>query len=148
MSSEIKVPKAIDLNPDTTNPIENFDITESYNPEVNNEISQLTAGIAGIASGVLKIPEGLVSLGAELIDLGLDTNYAVGVEQFFDKINPFEEVAAQKAAGRITEALTQVVSVGTAGAKIATTLANKAVKAKRSGKYVNLKSPNINKVSL
>tara|TARA_E500000318_G_scaffold44378_1_gene41965 strand:+ start:3021 stop:7016 length:3996 start_codon:yes stop_codon:yes gene_type:complete len=145
MSSEIKVPKAIDLNPDTTNPIENFDITEGYNPEIDNEVSQLTAGIAGIASGVLKIPEGLVSLGAELIDLGLDTNYAVGVEQFFDKINPFEEVAAQKAAGRITEALTQVVSVGTAGAKIATTLANKAVKAKRAGKYVDLKSPNINK---
>jgi len=65
-------------------------------PERDNEISQLYAGVNGILSGLIKIPEGVVSLGAELVDLGLDTNYAVEVEQFFDKINPFEEVAEQK----------------------------------------------------
>ena len=96
-------------------PIEDFDITEGYNPEINNEVTQLTAALAGVVSGVFKIPEGIVSLGAELIDLGLDTNTAASVEQFFDKINPFEEIAEQKAAGKITQALTQVVSLGTAG---------------------------------
>ena len=117
--------------------------TEDYIPESSNEVSQLEAGLAGIASGLIKIPEGVVSLGAELIDLGLDTNTAIQVEQFFDKINPFEEIAQQKAAGKITEALTQVVSVGTAGAKIATTLANKALKAKKAGRYLNLKDKNV-----
>jgi hypothetical protein len=126
-------------------PLEVFDITEGYNPEIDNEVSQFTAGLAGIVSGVIKIPEGIVSLGAELIDLGLDTKYAVDVEKFFDKINPFEEVAQQKAAGKITEALTQVISVGTAGAKIATKLATKALKAKRAGRYLNLKSANLQK---
>ena len=126
-------------------PIEDFDITEEYNPEIDNEVTQLTAALAGVVSGVFKIPEGIVSLGAELIDLGLDTNTAASVEQFFDKINPFEEIAEQKAAGKITQALTQVVSLGTVGAKIATGLANKAIKAKRAGKYLNLKSPNVSK---
>jgi hypothetical protein len=30
-----------------------------------------------------------------LIDLGLDTNTAADVEKFFDKLNPFEEVARE-----------------------------------------------------
>ena len=64
--------------------------------EKNSEISQFEAGLAGIASGLIKVPEGVISLGAELIDLGLDTNSAAQVEQFFDKINPFEEIAAEK----------------------------------------------------
>lgn len=53
--------------------------------EDNQEISQITAGVAGIASGIIKVPEGVVSLAAELIDLGFDTNAAASVEQFFDK---------------------------------------------------------------
>ena len=119
--------------------------TEDYAPERDNEVTQLYAGVNGILSGLIKIPEGVVSLGAELIDLGLDTKYAVEVEQFFDKINPFEEVAQQKAAGKITEALTQVVSVGTVGAKIALKLSEKAIKAKKAGRYLNLKATNLQK---
>ena len=118
-----------------------------FEAERNNERSAITAGVAGIASGLIKIPEGIVSLGAELIDLGLDTNTAADVEQFFDKINPFEEVAQEKAAGRITEALTQVASVGTAGFKIATKLADKALKAKKAGNYVSFTNPNLIKAT-
>ena len=64
--------------------------------EKDSEISQYEAGLAGIVSGLIKVPEGIVSLGAELIDLGLDTNSAAQVEQFFDDINPFEEIADKK----------------------------------------------------
>ena len=77
--------------------------------EDGNEISWYTAGAAGIASGILKVPEGIFSLAAELIDLGLDTNTAAGVEQFFDTLNPFEEVAERHGAGKLVEAL---VSIG------------------------------------
>lgn len=119
--------------------------TEDYAPERDNEVSQLYAGVNGVLSGLIKIPEGIVSLGAELVDLGLDTKTAVEVEKFFDRINPFEEVAEQKAAGKITEALTQVVSLGTAGARIALNLSNKAIKAKKAGTYLNLKAPNLTK---
>ena len=118
-----------------------------FEAEENNEVSAITAAVAGIGSGLIKIPEGFVSLGAELIDLGLDTNTAAEVEKFFDQINPFEEVAQQKAAGKITEALTQVVSLGAAGAKLGVKLADKAIKAKKSGNYVKLSNPNLIKAT-
>ena len=111
--------------------------------EDNNQISSITAGVAGIASGLIKVPEGVVSLGAELIDLGLDTNTAASVEQFFDKINPFEEVAQERAVGRLTEALIQIGIPGTIGAKVATKLATKAINAKKAGNYLNVASKNV-----
>ena len=113
--------------------------------EENQEVSSITAGIAGIASGLIKVPEGIVSLGAELVDMGLGTEYAADVEQFFDKLNPFEEVAEQKALGKLTEAITQIGLPAGIGAKLATKLATKALRAKKAGQYLNLKSPNLKK---
>lgn len=112
--------------------------------EDNNEVSGATAFAAGLASGAIKVGEGVVSLGAELIDLGGDTNTAAAVEQFFDDLNPFEEIAEQRAVGRLTEALIQIGIPGGAGAKAAT-MAAKALKAKRAGKYVNFKGKNLKK---
>ena len=59
--------------------------------EANNETSWYKAFGAGLASGIIKIPEGVISLGAELIDLGADSDTASSVEEFFDKINIFED---------------------------------------------------------
>ena len=120
-----------------------FDETNLDVAEENNEVSGATAFVAGIASGLIKVPEGVVSLGAELIDLGAGTDTAASVEQFFDKINPFEEVAEQRAIGRLTEAFVQIGVPGAAGAKLATKLASKALKAKKAGQYASFKSKNI-----
>ena len=96
--------------------------------EGNHEISQLTAALNGIASGILKIPEGFVSLGAEIMDAtGMTTDAAAKVEQVFDKINPFEEIAEQRAAGKILEALVSIGVPAGAGAKLASKLATKAL---------------------
>ena len=76
--------------------------------EQNNEVSWYKAGAAGVVSGILKVPEGIFSLASELIDLGADTDTAADVEQFFDKLNPFEEVAEERATGKLTEALVQM----------------------------------------
>ena len=104
----------------------------ALNPEeLGSERNAITAGVAGIASGLIKIPEGVVSLGAELIDLGAGTDLATDVEVFFDKLNPFEEIASERALGRLTEALVQVGVPGTIGFKAATKLADKALKAKK-----------------
>ena len=114
--------------------------------EDDNEISQLEAGLAGVASGILKIPEGFVSLGAELMDAtGISQNAAAQVEQFFDTLNPFEEIAEQKAAGKIVEALIQIGVPAGIGAKIASKLATKALQARKAGTYVNLKGKNVRK---
>jgi len=113
--------------------------------EENSDVSSVGAALAGVFSGLIKIPEGFVSLGAELVDLGLDTNYAARIENFFDDINPFEEYAEKRAIGRITQGLTQIGFPAVAGAKIATKLATKALQAKRAGNYVNLKTVNVAK---
>jgi hypothetical protein len=103
--------------------------------EANNETSWYTAFGAGLLSGLIKVPEGIISLGAELIDLGADTNTVASVEQFFDKINPFEEVAEERTIGKLAEVFTQIGIPGTAGFKAASGLANKAIRAKKLGAY-------------
>ena len=69
----------------------------------------------------------------ELIDLGLDTDTAADVEIFFDKINPFEEVAEERAIGKLTEAFTQIGIPGGVGFKLGQKIADKALKNKRAG---------------
>ena len=136
---------------------------ESKKPEAeeDNEISGLTAVTAGILSGAIKIPEGFASVTAELFDLGggellgipdlseKDISYAVEVEKFFDKLNPFEELAEERAVGKLSEAFTQIASFGTLGAKGAVkgveTIAKKLVNAKKSNKLINPKSKNLKK---
>jgi hypothetical protein len=123
------------------------DIQDAYSgAENNNEITQFQAALAGIGSGIIKIPEGFVSLGAELLDFsGMTENSAASVEQFFDTLNPLEEIAEQKAAGKITQALIQIGVPASIGAKVASKLATKALKAKKAGTYVNLKGKNVRK---
>jgi hypothetical protein len=115
--------------------------------EENQKVGLLTSGVAGIASGIIKIPKGVFSLGAELLDLGFDTSTASSVEQFFDGINPFEEVANERLSGRLTEALVSIGVPAGAGAKVATKIAETALKAKRAGVYANLTSPNLVKAA-
>ncbi len=114
-------------------------------PEKQSDASWYTAIGAGIVSGLIKTVEGVVSLGAELVDLGADSNTAADVEKFFDKINPFEEVADDRVVGKLTEALVSIGIPGAVGFKTATKLADKAIKAKRAGNYANFKSPSVMK---
>jgi len=107
--------------------------------EEENEVSWYKAAAAGVASGIIKVPEGIVSLAAELIDLGMDSDKAAEVERFFDKLNPFEEVAEERAIGKITEAL---VSIGVPGG-IGFKLGASAIKAKKAGHYASLGSKKV-----
>ena len=111
--------------------------------EENNDRSWYTTGAAGIASGIIKVPEGIVSLAAELIDLGLDSNTAAGVEQFFDTLNPFEEIAEQHGAGKLTEALVSIGIPSTVGFKQGSRLAKKVLKARREGNAISAGSKNM-----
>ena len=108
--------------------------------EEANDTAWYTAGAAGIASGILKVPEGIFSLAAELIDLGLDTNTAGKVEQFFDTLNPFEEVAEQHGAGKLVEALVSIGVPSTAGFKLGSRLAKKALDARKAGRSFSVGS--------
>jgi len=118
-----------------------YDVFNLIDEEQGSETNALVSALAGVASGIIKVPEGVISLGAELIDLGFDTDTAVKVEKAFDAINIFEDVADDRAIGRLTETLVQIGVPGTIGFK----LASGAVKAKKAGNYANLASPNITK---
>jgi len=115
--------------------------------ETGNEVSWYKSFASGIASGIIKVPEGVFSLAAELIDLGADTNTAADVEQFFDKINIFEEDAEARAIGKLTQSLIQIGVPGGFGAKLANKAARnltaRALGAKKAGMYPNLKSKGI-----
>ena len=111
-----------------------FEFQPLISEEQDSSVSWYKAGAAGIASGILKVPEGIFSLAAELIDLGLDTDTAADVEQFFDKLNPFEEVAEQHGAGKLTEALVSIGVPGAYGFKIGSKLANSYFASKKAGK--------------
>ena len=102
--------------------------------EVDNEVGVVESVLSGIASGLIKIPEGFVSLGAELIDLGADTNNAAKVEQFFDKINPFDEKAEATAAGKITELLVNIGVPGGIAFSKGASLASKVLKSQKNRK--------------
>ena len=111
----------------------------------NTEVGGVTSAVAGVGSGLVKTVEGVVSLGAELMDLGLTENAADEVESFFDTINIFEDTANARASGKITQALIQIGVPAAAGSKLAIKLADKALKAKKAGKYANVMSKNAQK---
>ena len=121
-------------------------VTKNLNndDDPENDVGTFKSIMAGIGSGLFKIPEGLFSLGATLIDLGADTNQAAEVEEYFAKINPFDEMAEATTAGKITELITNLAIPGGAAFK----LANTAVKASKGGNYLNMSGnagKNINK---
>ena len=105
----------------------------------NKKVGLISSGLAGIASGLLKVPEGITSLGAELIDLGLGTDTAAEVEDFFDKVNVFEDTAQSRFTGKLTSVLTQFGIGGAAGVRLGAKLADKAFGAAKAGKYLTPK---------
>ena len=106
--------------------------------EENNDPSTFLSALAGIGSGLFKIPEGFVSLGATLIDLGAGTDKAAEVEEFFAKINPFDEYAQATTAGKITELIVNIGVPGGIAFKAGNQIAKSALIAKQSGKYLDL----------
>ena len=92
---------------------------------------------AGIGSGIFKIFEGVTSLGATLLDLGVDKDRAEAVEAYFDKINPFDEMAEATAAGKITELIVNLGIPGGVAFKLGSGLTKAALRAKEAGTYLS-----------
>ena len=96
----------------------------------------LASMAAGVPSGIFKIFEGVATLGATLMDLGVDKDRADSVEDFFAKINPFDEAANATAAGKITELIVNLGVPGVPAYRIGSGLFNAATKAKKAGNYM------------
>ena len=64
------------------------------------------------------------------------------------KLISLKKQLQEAAAGKIVEALIQIGVPSVAGAKLATTLASKALKAKKAGRYLNPRAKNLLKGAL
>ena len=123
------------------------DFFESKNSSSNNNSNEdfnfgdedsgwLASMAAAVPSGIFKIFEGAATLGATLMDLGVDKDRAESVEEFFAKINPFDEAASATAAGKITELIVNLGVPGAPAFRIGSGLLNAGLKAKKAGKYL------------
>ena len=107
------------------------------NVKEKKDIGVTQSILAGIGSGIFKIFEGGATLGATLLDLGVDKNRAEEVEKYFDKINPFDEMAEATAAGKITELIVNIGFPGGAAFRIGSGLTKATLRAKEAGTYLS-----------
>ena len=93
----------------------------NLNPaEKDSEVSWYKALGAGLLSGAIKVPRRYCITWSRINRfLGADSDIAGDVEEFFDKINPFEEVAEERLIGKLTESIVQIGVPGGIGFKVA-----------------------------
>ena len=91
---------------------------------------------AAIPSGIIRTFEGAATFGAALLDLGVDKDRVEAVEAYFDKINPFDEVAASTGIGKITELIVNIGVPGGLAFKAASGLGKATIAAKQAGRYI------------
>jgi len=112
--------------------------TKKSKEDEEDKVGFFESALAGVATGLWNIPKGIVSLGAEIYDLAADANTAKEVEEWFDNVNPFDDEAEARTVGKITQALTQVGIPAYQGFKIGSSLASRALAARKTGKYIKL----------
>jgi hypothetical protein len=81
----------------------------------DSDVGFFESALAGVATGLWNIPKGFVSLGAEIFDLIGDTDKAKEVEEWFDEVNPFDDEAQARTAGKVFQALAQIGPVAIGG---------------------------------
>ena len=111
----------------------------------NNKVGTFESVLAGIGSGLIGIPKGLFSLGATLMDLGVNSGKAAKVEQWFDDLTEWDEKAEATTAGKLTEILVNIGVPGGLAFRHGTKMANAAMQASKSGKYLHLDNPILKK---
>jgi len=117
----------------------------SSSPNDNNKVGTFESVLAGIGSGLIGIPKGLFSLGATLMDLGANTGKAAEVERWFDDLTELDEKAEATTAGKLTEILVNIGIPGGVAFRHGTKMANAAMQASKSGKYLKLDNPILKK---
>jgi hypothetical protein len=113
----------------------------------SDDVGFFESALAGVATGALNIPKGFISLGAQVYDLIGDTNTSKEVEDWFEKINPFDDAAEAQTIGKLTKLVTEFIPVGYAAKigkgilgseQLIANIAKNAVEAKQAGKYLSL----------
>ena len=111
----------------------------------SSKVGTFESVLAGIGSGLIGIPKGLFSLGATLMDLGANTGKAAEVERWFDDLTSWDEKAEATTAGKLAEVLVNIGVPGGVAFRQGTKMANAAMQASKSGKYLKLDNPILKK---
>jgi len=115
-------------------------LTTGDSPNIINEDKQPNWALsmaAAVPSGILKIGEGVATFGAALLDLGIDKDRVEAVEEYFDRINPFDEMAASTGIGKITELIVNIGVPGGLAFKAASGLGKATIAAQKAGTYIS-----------
>ena len=115
-------------------------LTTGDSPNITTEDKQPNWALsmaAAIPSGILKIGEGVATFGAALLDLGIDKDRVEAVEEYFDRINPFDEMAASTGIGKITELIVNIGVPGGLAFKAASGLGKATIAAQKAGTYIS-----------
>ena len=115
-------------------------LTIGDSPNITDEDKQPNWALsmaAAVPSGILKIGEGVATFGAALLDLGIDKDRVEAVEEYFDRINPFDEVAASTGIGKITELIVNIGVPGGLAFKAASGLGRATIAAQKAGTIVS-----------
>ena len=79
--------------------------------DATNKIGGMESLLAGIGAGLLDIPKGAFTLGASLMDLGVGTNNAAKVEDWFDNLNDWDDKAEQHWLGTFSRIAVNLLSL-------------------------------------
>jgi len=108
-----------------------------------NKVGTIQSMLAGIGAGLIDIPRGAFTLGAALMDLGLGTNKAAKVEQWFDDLTELDEMTEDNALGGMVRVLVNLGIPGAAAWRMGTQVTKKALLAKRNGNYFKITDPKL-----
>ena len=108
-----------------------------------NKVGTIQSLLSGIAAGLIDIPKGAFTLGASLMDLGMGSNNASKVENWFDDLTTFDEKAEASTIGSLARIFTNLGVPGSQGWKLGSSLAKKAINSKRAGNYFKVSRPDM-----
>ena len=111
--------------------------------DYTNKVGAIEGLLAGIGAGLLDIPKGAFTLGASLMDLGVGTNNAAKVENWFDSLNDWDDKAEQHWLGSFSRIAVNLGVPGAYGWKAGEKLARRALLNKRNGNYFKLSDPEL-----
>jgi hypothetical protein len=129
--------------PDIENkPIFQYGSLTPQQPQDDGFMGQVKSALAGVGSGVIHMIEGPTMVGASLLDLGLGTDTASKVENYFQNLNVFDEEAQKHTIGKLVDVFVNLAIPEATAFKLASSLTKEAFLAKRAGLY-----PEVGKLS-
>ena len=101
------------------------------NPQ--KDVNAWVSVAAAVPSAFFKMGEGITTLVTTLQDAKAGTNKTAEVVKFFDDINPFDEYAEARMAGKLTQTLLQFAVPGGVGWKAGGKIAKSVLKGRKNG---------------